>query len=365
MWLWGAAAGGIIFGRLGDRHGRVRSLMLAVLTYSCFTGLSAFSQHWWHLAACRFLGALGLGGAWPLSVAILVETWPERHRSVLAGCMGAGANVGFLIAATYSGILRAAGYDWRWVIGVGAAIGLSGLLLVAFVPETTRWKEARRECRKSSLGDLFTPRYRRSTIVGSLLSTVGLLGTWGSFLWLATYVDKVSEGTPFEGRAGPAISQWQAYGQIVGGFLGGILAKKLGNKLSWVLLCICAWASVVALYGLNDAFGAQMIAMAVPAGIFVTAFFGWLPKFLTELYPTRIRATGQGFSFNIGRILAGIGVLSAGGLVALFDGRYEKGMMVMASVYLLGLLVIAFAPDTGGKMVSDEEDAKSAGEKAA
>jgi len=354
MWLWGAAAGGVLFGRLGDRFGRVKPLMAAVVTYSLFTGMSALSTHWTHFLACRFLGALGLGGAWPLSVALMVETWPDRFRGVLAGLMGAGANVGFLIAATYSRFMSARGYDWRWIIGMGFFIGLSSLFVIAFVPETTKYKRAREKARRAHLLDLFGPRYRRATIVGSLLSTVGLLGTWGSFLWLATYVDQIAEGTAFAATAKGTVLQWQSYGQILGGFLGGLLAGWIGTRRSWCLLCLTAWASVMALFWLNTTFGCQMVVMGFIAGIFVTAFFGWLPKFLPELYPTHIRASGQGFSFNIGRVLAGIGVLGTGTLVAAFGGNYQKGVMVMASIYLVGLAVIWFAPDTGGKMRADD-----------
>lgn len=356
FWLWGAATGGVIFGRLGDRVGRVRSLIFAVIVYSGFTGLSAFSAHWSHLLVCRFLGAIGLGGAWPLSVALMVETWPDKYRAVIAGLMGAGANVGFLIAAKYSGYMTYHGYSWRWVIGMGCVIGISSLVVIIPVPEPTKWKISRAKEQKSSLKDLFAPRYRRSTIVGSLLSTVALLGTWGSFLWLPTYVSQIAQGTEFQSWGPSLASEHQSYGQIIGGFMGGVLAGWMGNKKSYIFLCITAWASVFALFGLNDVFSWRMLWMGAFAGLFVTAFFGWLPKFLPELFPTRIRATGQGFSFNIGRILAGFGVLGTGALVEFFGGDYQKGTMVICTIYLLGLLVIAFAPDTQGRMVTDEED---------
>jgi len=361
MWLWGAAAGGVLFGRLGDRFGRVKPLMSAVVTYSVFTGLSALSTHWTHLVACRFLGALGLGGAWPLSIALMVETWPDRYRGVLAGLMGAGANVGFLIAATYARAMGARGYDWRWIIGMGFFIGMSSLLVIAFVPETTKYRLAREKARRTRLRDLFGPRHRRATITGSLLSTVALLGTWGSFLWLATYVDQIAEGTEFAKTARSAISQWQSYGQVIGGFLGGLLAGWIGTRRSWCFLCATAWASVVALFWLNTTFSDRMVVMGFTAGVIVAAFFGWLPKFLPELYPTHIRASGQGFSFNIGRVLAGFGVLGTGTLVGAFGGNYQKGVMVMASIYLVGLAVIWFAPDTGGKMRSDDDEPQEAG----
>ncbi|RJP18247.1 MAG: MFS transporter, partial [Candidatus Omnitrophota bacterium] len=329
-------------------------LIFAVIVYSSFTGLSALSTHWTHLAACRFLGAIGLGGAWPLSVALLVETWPDKYRSVLAGLMGAGANVGFLIAGSFARLME--NYSWRWVIAMGFVIGMSSLLVIVFVPEPTKWKLSRQKQQRSNLGELFTPRYARSTIVGTLLSTIALLGTWGSFLWLSTYVDQIAEGTKYQNSARATVAIWQSYGQIIGGFLGGVLAGWMGNKSSWRFLCVMAWASVLALFWFNTTFGYPMVLMGAFAGLFVTAFFGWLPKFLPELYPTRIRATGQGFSFNAGRIVAGFGVLGAGRLVEAFDGDYRKGMMVMCSIYLLGLIVILFAPETGGKMVSDEED---------
>jgi MFS transporter, SHS family, sialic acid transporter len=361
MWLWGAAVGGVLFGRLGARYGRVRGLLVSVTTYSVFTGLSALSTHWAHLAAFRFLGALGLGGTWPLAVALLMETWPENRRGVLAGAIAAAANVGFLIASVYSGIMRSYGCSWRWVIGMGCVIGLMSLPVIFFVPEPTKWKLSRAQRQRSSIADLFTRQYRRSTIVGSLLSTVALLGAWGAFLWLATYVDKLAEGTAYHAVAGAKAQKWASYGQILGGFLGGLVAGWLGGKKSWCLICVGAWICLVTLFGFARQFDTQVLVMAIVAGIFVTAFFGWLPKFLSELYPTRIRATGQGFAYNIGRILTGLGVLGTGTLVKVFGGNYGHAVMTMATVYLLGLLVIWFAPDTGGKMHEDRVDAADIG----
>jgi SHS family sialic acid transporter-like MFS transporter len=354
MWLWGAAVGGVWFGRMGDKYGRVRSLLFAVVTYSIFTGLSALSTHWWHLAAYRFLGALGLGGTWPLCVALVVETWPEKNRAVLAGAIGSAANVGYLIAATYSRFMLEQGATWRWVIGMGFFIGLLSLPFIWFVPEPTKWKQSKAKHQKVPMSELFAPQYRRSVIVGSLLSTVALLGTWGSFLWLATYVDKIAEGTAQAGTAKAIVSQWQSIGQVTGGFMGGVLAGWLGNKRSWCLLCGATWVSVMALFGLTTQFDFKVGVMAMVAGFFVTAYFGWLPKYLPELFPTHIRATGQGFAYNIGRVLTGLGVLGTGSLAQAFGGDYRRAAMTMASVYLIGFVVIYFAPDTGGKMRSDE-----------
>ena len=191
--------------------------------------------------------------------------------------------------------------------------------------------------------------------MGSLLSTVGLLGTWGAFLWLATYVDQLTEGTMYAATGKTTITKWQSIGQISGGFAGGLLAGWLGNRKSYLLLCITAWLTVVAVFQLNHTFDMQLCIMAAVAAFFVTSFFGWLPKYLPELYPTRIRAAGQGFAYNIGRVLAGFGVLGTGWLVGAFHGNYAKGVTVTASVYLVGLLIIWFAPNTGGKMAEEDE----------
>jgi MFS family permease len=354
MWLWGAAVGGVLFGKWGDQYGRARTLLFAVLTYSVFTGLSAVCTHWSQLAVFRFLGALGLGGTWPLCVALVVETWPEKNRAVLAGAVGCSANVGYLIAATYSRLMLAHGATWRWVIGMGFVIGLLALPVIWFVPEPTKWKQVRAKQEKISLGELFSPQYRRATIMGSLLSTVALLGTWGAFLWLATFVDKLAEGTAHAKTAKAIVSQWASFGQVIGSFLGGVLAGWLGNRKSWLLLCVAAWISVMALFGLTREFGMRACILAFIGGTFVPAFFGWLPKYLPELFPTRIRATGQGFAYNIGRVLTGLGVLAAGGLAQAFHGDYRLAAMTIATVYLFGLVLIWFAPDTGGRLQTDE-----------
>lgn len=352
MWLWGAAAGGVLFGRLGDQYGRSRTLIFAVITYCSFTALSAASTHWTLFCLCRFLGALGLGGAWPLSLALMVETWDPKHRPWLAGLIGAGANVGYLIAAYFSSILTDMNYNWQSIIVASSLISLSCLVLIFFVPEPTQWLQSKANKEHSSLADLFDSKYRRATIIGLLLAMVALMGTWGTFLWMPIYVEQLVENSDVSKAARSWQSFWQSFGQIFGGFFGGMIAGWMGIKRSYAFLCIAAWASVVSLFWFNDEYGLQMILMGTVAGVFVTAFFGWLPKYLSELFPTRIRATGQGFCYNGGRIVAGLGVLGTGYVVSMFDGNYKMGVMTTATIYLTGLIVILFAPSPS----PDQED---------
>lgn len=344
MWLWGAAAGGVIFGRMGDKYGRSRSLIFAVVTYCAFTALSAMSTHWSMFCICRFLGALGLGGTWPLSLALMVETWDAKHRPWLAGLLGAGANVGYLFAAYFSSVLTEMNYNWQSIIVASSLVSLSCILLIFFVPEPAQWVQAKVNNEHSSISDLFDSKYRRATIVGLLLSMIAIMGTWGTFLWMPLYVEQLVENTDVSKAARSWQSFWQSFGQIFGAFFGGMIAGWIGLRKSYAFLCLFAWISVVSLFWLNDEYGLQMIIMGTISGVFVTAFFGWLPKYLSELFPTRIRATGQGFCYNGGRIVAGIGVLGTGFVVNLFDGSYQWGVLVTSSIYLTGIIVILFAP---------------------
>ncbi|MFH1739899.1 MAG: MFS transporter [bacterium] len=366
LFLWGAALGGVIFGRLGDKIGRVQTLMITVLVYAGFTALSAFSQNWQQLAICRFLGAMGMGGEWGAGVALIMETWPEKNRPLLAGLVGSAANVGFWLGATIArlvqGIANVEGAwlqslvriesieeSWRWVLLAGVSPAIVAILIRMFVKEPPRWVQSKKKKEASSLKEIFSKQFRRSTICASLLSTVALLGTWGSFLWLASYVSSI---VPTDPSAPGTVAQWQGYGQIVGGVLGGVVGYWISRRLSFAGLCVLAWASVLALYGLHDEYGMSMCLWGVFAGLWVTAFFGWLPLYIPELFPTRIRATGEGFCYNIGRVIAGFGVLGAGALASFFgEGStgFQKGGMVMATIYLTGLIVIYFSPETKGK----------------
>jgi MFS family permease len=355
----GAAIGGAVFGRIGDRIGRTKAMMLTIVIYAVFTGLTAFVTTYPQLLACRFLGALGLGGEWGVGVALLVETWPEKRRPLVAGIAGCAINVGFLCAGyvtkwipSWRGVLGDAAVgipDWRLAFAVGALPAVLTLAVRVWVPEPERWKRVKEKAERIPLTVLFSPAYRRNTLLAALLSGVALLGTWGSFLWLSAWIDKISH----DPAARSEVQVWQAWGMIAGSLLGGPLAEWMGRRRCYAFLCVTAWLSVLALYGLNDTYTGQVRLLAVVAGFFVTAFFGWAPLYLPELFPTHLRAYGQGLSFNLGRFLTAAGAVLGGQLVSFFGGSYPKAMMWMASIYLVGLVAIRFAPETKGKALPE------------
>ena len=142
LFLIGAAGGGLGFGWLGDRLGRVRAMTLSILTYSIFTGLCYFAQEPWHLGILRFIAAFGMGGEWSLGVALVMEAWPPGKRALLAGVIGTASNLGFLLIALVGFCFKITPDSWRWIMIAGAAPALLALAIQFFVPESERWKAA-------------------------------------------------------------------------------------------------------------------------------------------------------------------------------------------------------------------------------
>lgn len=370
--LVGASLGGVLFGWLGDRVGRVRAMVWSVLVYSVFSGLGAVSQEPWHLAATRFLAALGMGGEWALGVALVMEIWPSRKRPLLAGLIGASANVGFLlvglialglpgfigtVAGGLEAVLPAAWVDalrahgaWRLLCVVGAAPALLCFFIRLAVPESEKWRHAARAAPPARVADIFRPGTARLTWLGAGLAAVVLLGTWGSVQWVPAWTGRMT------GARGDAVAWAQialAVGAIGGSFGVALLAERFNRRLVYAALCVLALASCQVLFRAGLPFGVPFLVLAGLAGGLSAGFYGWLPLYLPEIMPTRVRATGAGFCFNIGRILAAGGTLLSGTLVAAFGGDYARMCAVISLVYVSGLLLIRSSPETKGRPLPD------------
>src|SRR5256885_3984470 len=349
LFLVGAAAGGLIFGWLGDRIGRVKAMSLSILTYSLFTGACYSAVEPWHLGVLRFIAALGMGGEWSLGVALVMECWPEKHRPILAGAIGAAANLGYgMIALTSRYIPRE---QWRWVLLAGAAPALLTFFIQLFVPESERWKEAVKERVARPLKEIFAPGLAKKTVLAICFSSIALIVTWGAVQWLPLWADQMAGARIPQAKADTQIAS--AFGAIVGCIIAPLIGGSFGRRPAYFLLCVlslvfCAWP----FRGVHE-FGATFLVLTGLVGASTAAFYGWLPLYLPELFPTRVRATGQGLSFNFGRILAAVGALTQGRLVSYYDGSYAKAGAVITLIYLLGLVLIWFAPETKGKPLPD------------
>jgi MFS transporter, SHS family, sialic acid transporter len=445
VFLVGAATGGVLFGWLGDRIGRVRAMTLSVLTYALFSGLCGLSSEAWQVAMFRFIASLGMGGEWSLGVALVMEVWPDRSRAWLAGVIGAAANFGYMIIAVLGlalatiitdleRVLESAGVGaettawlvkssgWRILMLFGAFPALLTLLIQLFVPESHRWLEENRKGTTSHwqtfdlLGVLigaaaacglialwavdglpmairvvgtlaavvvitagylfpivrFVQRAEASDaaprevnggpesvstmavrpivtrlLLAAALSGVALLGTWGSMQQAPTYADEMTQGQQPTAKA--YTQMLGASGAIVGCVAAALLGGWLGRRITYAALCAGSIVAIYGLYQLNDVYGPAFLIWAFVAGAITAAFYGWLPLYLPELFRTKVRATGQGFGFNFGRILAAIGVLQLSNIMKQLDVGWQGACTAMSLIYFVGLGLIWLAPETKGK----------------
>ncbi len=357
LFLLGAATGGWVFGWLGDKIGRVRAMSLSILTYSLCTGRGYFAQEPWHLGVFRFLAALGMGGEWSLGVALVMEVWPERLRPLMAGVIGAAANCGFLLVGFVGGQLTkyaaASGTEdsWRtmWLIGVLPALLVFFIRL--FVPESERWQHAVQERTTAPLREIFDAKRFRNTMLGILFASVALIGTWGTVQWIPLWIDKMAGATVPTAKADAIMLS--AIGAIIGCLIGPLLGGKIGRRPTYFLMCLTALISCGYMYLGGHTYGFMLKSLIFLTGLTTAAFYGWLPLFLPELFPTRMRATGQGVCFNTGRVFAAVGAVFSGQLVGYFGGDYAKMGAVIILVYCIGMATIWLAPETKGHALPD------------
>lgn len=367
--LLGAAAGGVLFGWLGDRIGRVKAMVWSVLAYSLFSGACAFAQAPWQLAVLRFIASMGMGGEWALGVSLVSEIWPGKSRPLLSGLIGAAANVGFLLVGIIGlgvskfvtglgaglstflpqpwvdALLRNSG--WRLIFLVGSVPALLTLFIRIFVPESEKWQESSKNAAKPKVADIFAPGLRRMTILGSCLAGVALLGTWGAVQFLPAWVFSFTK----DPQKAALTQIWASVGAIIVPIVVAVLAERFNRRWTYVALCISSFVICLLMFLPNrkdPTFGTGFLLMALLTNGITAGFYGWLPLYLPELFPTRVRATGSGFTFNIGRVIAAMGTIASGGLLSVF-GNYAVMGGVMCFIYLSGLAVIIFCPETKGK----------------
>jgi MFS family permease len=351
LFLLGAACGGLLFGWLGDRLGRVRAMILSILAYSLFTGCCYFVQAPWQLGLFRFLAAIGMGGEWSLGVALVMECWPEKHRPLLAGAIGAAANVGFGLLGALGIAFAVTRDSWRWVMLAGAAPALLTLFIAIWVPESERWKKSVKETTSKPLSEIFSRGLRSRTLLGLVFASVALIGTWGSVQWLPSWADQLTGGKVQHAKA--LTQLLMAAGAVVGGLLGPIVGGKIGRRPAYFLLCLSSLLACAFLFRRVTEYGGLFLFMVLLVGGCTAAFYGWLPLYLPELFPTRARATGQGFCYNIGRVLAALGAVQMGQLLSFYEGSYARAGATITLIYAVGMVVIWFGPETRGKPLPD------------
>ena len=355
IFLIGWAIGGVLFGMLADHFGRTRALIFTILIYALFTGMAALSQTWWQLALFRFLTALGIGGEWAAGATLVAEVWPEDKRTKAAGLLQSAWAAGFFVAAILNLLLRNCG--WRPIFVVGVAPALVAVFVFLWVKEPERWVKARAEersaggVRRLKLTELFAPGLLRATLVGSGLAFVAVFGLWGATNWTPTLIRALPE---LQGMNASELTSLVSYatmllnvGALAGYLSFGPLADRVGRRRVFALMCAGSLVMLPVTF-LTPRTYVQVLLLLPLLGFFNNGIFSGFPIYLPELYPTRIRATGAGFCFNIGRVLASTGPLVTGYLVTAL-GSFGYAASAVAVIYIVGLLILPFAPETKGR----------------
>lgn len=384
IFMLGWATGGIFFGVLGDKIGRAKTMMLTILSYSAFTGLSALSTGVWDFAAYRFLTGLGVGGQFAVGVALVAEVMSDRARPHALGWLQALSAVGNMLAAVVGiglGKMQEAGVvasSWRAMFLVGLLPSLLAIPVFLKLREPDRWKAAvsKEEAEEAaggpepprklgSISELFTdPRWRRNTIVGMVLAFSGVVGLWG----IGVFSADLSQTVLRKHFVGEGLSEQEIAGKMAfwagvtlfmfnaGAFFGiqgyAKLSERVGRRPAFAVSFILAGLSTSAAFWLLNQFW-QIFVFVPLMGFCQLALFGGYAIYFPELFPTRLRSTGISFCYNVGRFVAASGPFALGFLTSSVFAGYPEPMryagVAMCGVFLLGLLALPFAPETKGQ----------------
>jgi MFS family permease len=368
--LLGWGIGGIFGGILADYIGRRRTMIFAILAYSLMTGLSALAWDWVSFALLRFLVGIAIGSEWATGASITAEVWPDHARGKGAGLMQCGLGIGFFLASLVWLFVGALGPGaWRAMFVIGVLPALFVLWIRTGIPESQPWErinERRRLARErrnsgATLGEeeqaltrftlveLFVdPQIRRRAILVFLLSLTTTLAWWGISTWVPPYIGSVAA------KAGLSAQQWASYagmtynfGAIIGYASFGFLADRFGRKPITMLFFAMALVLTPVLFLWTQDLGLLLVVAAVN-GYFSLGQYSWMPVWLPELFPTRIRATAMAFAFNAPRFIAFLGPLLAGTLIVSFGG-FGYAATIVATIYVLGFVAAPFLPETRGK----------------
>ncbi len=381
IFLMGWAVGGLGFGIMGDRVGRVKTMLLTILLYSIFTGLSVFSVGFTDFAVYRFLTGLGVGGEFAVGVALVAEVMPDRARPYVLGLLQALSAVGNCMAALVyivlgllerSGALQDLtlfGWDmkgWRIAFSIGTLPALLAILVRRRLKEPDRWKlTAQANEKRGSYSELFgDPRWRRNALVGLAIGFSGVVGLWGigffsvqlqKSIFRASFIAEGMTGQELEGQ----LKLWAGITSFMlnlGAFFGmvsvGLFTQRTNRRVAFTVAFIIGMFSTASMFWFFKT-RTDVFWLVPLMGYCLLSIFGVLAIYFPELFPTRLRSTGTSFCYNVGRFVAAIGPYIFGLLTSTVFAGYPEPMryagVTMCVVFLIGLAALPFAPETKGK----------------
>jgi MFS family permease len=341
-----SAAGGVIFGLVADRLGRTRALAATILIYSFCSLGTATAQNLTQLLIWRALLGLGIGGEWSTGAVLVSETWPPQHRDKAISIMQSGWALGYMSAAIVAGLVLPAS-GWRWLFAIGGLPALVVFWIRRAVPESDTWlaRDKRKVASVERLGLILGPALIGRTALASLLMGTVLFAYWGLFSWLPGFL-----ASPItSGGAGMTITQsmgWVIATQM-GAFCGylsfGFCADRLGRRPTFIVFLLVA-AALVPVYGRMGERPAVLMALGPLVGYFGHGYFSLFGSALAELFPTTVRATGQGFTYGAGRALSALAPYTIGAL-AVHHG-IGPALAVTSAFFAAGAGLILLLPAT-------------------
>jgi MFS family permease len=370
--LVGWAVGGILFGRVCDRIGRTRTLLLTMLMYAAGTALCAIAPNMTFLILFRIIASLGIGGEWAAGASMVAEVVPEKRRVEAGALLYTSAPMGLFLATyvTYwiQGVALPASPEtaWRWVFLSGLIPAGVAFLVRMFIKEPERWQHVV-SAAAPSIRELFSPRFRTITLSGLGMALVALITWWSCNAFIGTVATGLaSTEAARRGLTGVAtqqlIQEWIKFatnvfnvGGLVGTLLTIPLAKTMGRKPMYIVYFILSGAALMLTFGL-DLPPQERLYGYFFIGLTVFGVFGSFTYYLPELFPTRLRATGSGFCYNAGRIVAAIGPFIVGSVAAMGADASATAMQTLfwvGAVPLAGLLLMPWVIETRHRALSD------------
>ena len=345
--LIAAAAGGVIFGWIADRFGRTRALMLSVALYSVFTAACGFATSFEQFVVFRALLGLGMGGEWASGAALVSETWPSEHRGKALGLMQSGWAIGYAAAALVNAFVQPS-YGWRAVFFVGILPAFFTLWVRRHVKEPAIWKRAAADRRtRPSLAIAFRRPLLRLTIALTLMNTCTLFAWWGFYLWLPSYLSQPAAegGVGLQLFSSSSLILVMQVGMWFGYVTFGFVSDRFGRKRTYVTYLVTAAALLFVYVSVRAPLALLVLGPFV--AFFATGYFSGFGAVTAEIYPTSIRATAQGFTYNSGRVVSAAAPWTVGALAQTHG--FGTALSISSLAFLLAAVVWIWIPETKGR----------------
>ena len=350
--LIGAVVGGIVFGALSDRYGRVRVLTWTIVLFAVFTGLCAIAQGYWDLLIYRTIAGIGLGGEFGIGMALAIEAWPAKHRAKAASYVALGWQVGVLAAALFTPVLLPhIGWRGMFVVGIFPAFVAWYLRTRLHEPEIFSQKQTELSTQKISKLESFKLLIKdKATTKVSLgivvLTSVQNFGYYGIMIWMPNFLSKQLGFSLTKSGLWTAVT---VCGMMAGIWIFGRLADRIGRKPSFLLFQLGAVISIITYSQLTDP--TAMLVAGAFLGMFVNGMMGGYGALMAEAYPTEARATAQNVLFNLGRAVGGFGPVVVGAIVSAYS--FSIAIAFLAVIYVIDMVATVFlVPELKGKELS-------------